>query len=53
MVVGILTRYNKKTVTVITDSGERSNVAPHFLHRVIEPRSALVGDPNVIPMRKK
>lgn len=27
MVVGCLTRYNKKTVTVITDIGERWNVA--------------------------
>lgn len=53
MVVGILTRYNKKTVTVITDTGDRWNVAPHFLHRVIEPGSARDGDPTVIPMRKK
>ena len=27
-VVGMLTRYNKKTVTVITDSGQHWNVAP-------------------------
>ena len=25
---GIITRYNKKTVTVITDGGQRWNVAP-------------------------
>ncbi len=53
MVVGILTRYNKRTVTVITEAGERWNVAPHFLHRVVESSSARNGDPNVIPMRKK
>lgn len=53
MVVGILTRYNKKTVTVITDAGERWNVAPSFLHRIVESSSAQDGDPNVIPMRKK
>ena len=53
MVVGILTRYNKKTVTVITEAGERWNVAPNFLHRVVESGSARDGDPNVIPMRKK
>lgn len=29
--VGMLTRYNKKTVTVITDTGEQWNVAPAFL----------------------
>ena len=32
-VVGMLTRYNKKTVTVITDSGQHWNVAPGFLRK--------------------
>ena len=32
-VVGIMTRYNRKTVTVITDSGQRWNVAPRLLRR--------------------
>jgi putative flippase GtrA len=31
---GILTRYNKKTVTVITDQGQQWNVSPSFLQRV-------------------
>ena len=53
IVVGILTRYNKKTVTVITDVGERRNVAPHFLHRVVESSSTREADPKVIPMRKE
>ena len=52
-VVGMLTRYNKKTVTVITDKGEHWNVAPQFLRRVEESASTGVGDPNVIPMHKK
>ncbi len=30
-VVGALTRYNKKTVTVIADDGTRWNVSPHLL----------------------
>jgi len=30
---GVITRYNKKTVTVITDAGQRWNVAPQFLRR--------------------
>ena len=34
MVVGTLTRYNKKTVTVVTDAGENWNVAPGLLSRV-------------------
>jgi hypothetical protein len=53
VVIGMVTRYNKKTVTVITDSGEHWNVAPNFLHRVLEEQGAKVRDPNVIPMHKK
>src|SRR5260370_28122304 len=33
-VTGILTRYNKKTVTVVTDSGQHWNVAPGLLGRM-------------------
>ena len=33
---GMLTRYNKKSVTVITDHGERWTVSPQFLVRVGE-----------------
>ena len=33
-VVGMLTRYNRKTVTVITDDGHHWNVSPQFLRRV-------------------
>src|SRR5215218_8372617 len=31
---GMLTRYNKKTVTVITDTGQRWNVSPALVSRV-------------------
>jgi hypothetical protein len=34
VVFGVLTRYNKKTVTVVTDSGENWNVAPGLLSKV-------------------
>ena len=30
-VVGILTKYNQKTVTVISDDGQKWNVSPSFL----------------------
>jgi hypothetical protein len=53
IVVGILTRYNKKSVTVITEAGERWNVAPQFLHRVVESGTTEEGNPNVVPIRKK
>ena len=32
--VGILTRYNKKTVTVVTDAGQHWNVSPSLLTKV-------------------
>ena len=32
--VGMLTRYNKKSVTVITETGERWNVSPALLWKV-------------------
>jgi len=34
-VVGMLTRYNKKTVTVITESRQQWNVAPRFLGKAV------------------
>jgi hypothetical protein len=33
-VTGTLTRYNKKSVTVITDSGQHWNVHPGLLHKI-------------------
>ena len=33
---GILTRYNKKTVTVITENGGHWNVAPQLLRKVAD-----------------
>jgi hypothetical protein len=49
----MLTRYNKKTVTVITDSGQQWNVAPGLLRRVNSPESADNRSPNVIQLRRK
>jgi hypothetical protein len=33
---GLLTRYNRKSVTVITERGEQWNVAPALLSRVVD-----------------
>lgn len=51
--VGMLTRYNKKTVTVITDSGQRWNVGPALLRRVDDARRADGAAPNVIQLHQK
>ncbi len=53
VVVGMLTRHNKKTVTIITDTGERCNVAPRFLRRADNSRSAEVRDPVVIQLHRQ
>ena len=53
IVVGVLTRYNKKSVTVISEAGQRWNVAPHFLSRVVEAESTAVHETNVVSMKKK
>lgn len=55
---GILTRYNKKSVTVITDDGHRWNVSPRFL-RPAESRPETIKTPaslhpnSLIPFKQK
>ena len=34
---GVITKYNRKTVTVITDSGQHWNVSPSFLRQPEKP----------------
>ena len=51
--IGVLTRYNKKTVTVITDSGERWNVAPCFIRSVEHSGGSQTIDPKRIEFHKK
>lgn len=53
MIVGMLTRYNRKTVTVITDDGQRWNVAPQFLRKAVSPASADTDDQNVIRLKPR
>ena len=53
VVVGMLTRYNKKTVTVVTDSGQRWNVAPTLLRRPDVAGRPGGAAPNVIQLHKK
>ena len=51
--LGVLTRYNKKTVTVITEQGQRWNVSPNLLRKVKDVESSGVGLTNVVELRKK
>jgi hypothetical protein len=51
VVEGTLIRYNKKSVTVLTDDGHRWNVSPAFLRKII--RSSHPGHAgNVVSMKK-
>ncbi len=52
-VVGMLTRYNRKTVTVITDDGQHWNVSPNLLRKAESPRNADSAKANVIPLKQK
>jgi len=49
-VEGVLVRYNKKSVTVVTDQGERWTVSPAFLRRTGIRDSRHQN--KVVPMRK-
>ena len=51
--LGVLTRYNKKTVTVITEQGQRWNVSPNLLRKLKDAGSSGAGDANVVEFRKK
>ena len=52
-VEGMLTRYNKKTVTVITDEGRQWNVSPNFLSKVVPSRDTNTAGSNVVPLNKR
>jgi len=51
--VGMLTRYNRKTVTVITDDGQRWNVSPTLLRPADDSHGSENPTPNIVPLRRK
>jgi hypothetical protein len=52
-ITGMLTRYNKKTVTVITDTGRQWNVSPSLISQVVGTRPALSDESNVVHFSKR
>ncbi len=52
-VVGMLTRYNRKTVTVITDDGQHWNVSPSLLRKAGPSKNTDSGKAAVIPLKQK
>lgn len=51
--VGIVTRYNKKTVTVITETGQHWNVSPGLLRKVESSDKTKAGNPKVVQLRRE
>ena len=49
---GMITRYNKKTVSIVTDDGQRWNVAPHLLERAAPRATGKPGGSNVISIQR-
>jgi hypothetical protein len=52
-VEGTLTRYNKKTVTVIADDGGQWNVSPTLLSKAVPSQGAKTAGSNVVPLGKR
>ena len=50
-VTGMITRYNKKTVSIVTDDGHQWNVAPQLLERAKPQAVAVSGANNVLSFR--
>ena len=50
---GVLTRHNRKTVTVITDDGAQWNIAPVYLRKVEEPTTHRAAGANVLMLSER
>ena len=50
---GMLTRYNRKTVTVITEDGRQWNVSPSLLRKVIMAEPTSTEGSNIIQLGKR
>ena len=50
--IGIISKYNRKTVAVVTENGQQWKVSPAFLRKV-ESSQAAPGVAKVYPMRQK
>lgn len=50
---GTLVKYNKKTVTVITESGQKWNVSPHLLRKVKKAKAQNKGSDKIIDLKRR
>lgn len=47
---GIVTRYNKKTVSLLVDGGQPWTVSPTLLTRVDQPQPQAHAEPEIVPL---
>jgi hypothetical protein len=50
---GMLTHYNKRSVTVITEDGRRWNVSPHYLRKASTSTAAHAAGGNIVLLGKR
>jgi hypothetical protein len=50
---GTLLKYNKKTVTIVVASGQKWNVSPHLLRKVITSEKSSKKKSNIIEIKRK
>jgi hypothetical protein len=50
---GTLVKYNKKTVTVITENGQKWNVSPHLLRKVKRVKGQNRGSEKIIDLKRR
>ena len=50
---GTLLKYNQKTVTIVTTSGQRWNVSPHLLRKVVVSNKSTKKPDNIIDIKRK
>ena len=48
LVIGILIKYNRKTVSIVTDDGHKWNVSPTLLSRASGNRCDIIDDAEII-----
>ncbi len=52
-VVGVLVKYNKKTVSIVTEHGQKWNVSPHLLKKVSAPTESSKKSGKIIDINPK
>jgi hypothetical protein len=53
LLTGIIAKYNRKSVTVITESGQQWNVAPVFLRKAEAPATSAAASAQIMSLPRK